>query len=88
MMMSAPVMIVCQNELTLSRLAPLLIVCNMRAPMTGPWTEPTAPKRLAPPMTYEAIDCSSSPWPWVGLPMPIRVASSTPTKAANSEHRT
>ena len=72
----------CQNGLRLSRLAPLLIVVRMNEPISGPCTEPTAPNRLVPPMTDEAIACSSQPSPWVGLPMPMRMASRMPTNAA------
>ncbi len=35
-MISAPVTMVCQKELTLSRLAPLLIDWRIKAPITGP----------------------------------------------------
>ncbi len=62
-MMSAPVMILCQNGLRLSRFVPLFIVVWMNDPMRGPCTEPTAPKRLVPPMTDEAIACNSQPSP-------------------------
>lgn len=75
-------MIRCQNEFTFSRLAPLLITARMKAPISGPWIEPMAPNRLVPPITVEAMACSSQPSAWVALPIPIRVASSTPTKAA------
>ena len=82
-MIRPPVMMRCQNELTLSRLAPLLIVARMKAPSSGPCTEPTAPNSEVPPMTDEAIAWSSQPSACVGLPMPMREASSTPTKAAH-----
>ena len=55
-------MIRCQNGLRLSRFAPLLIVVRMNEPISGPCTEPTAPNRLVPPMTEEAIACSSQPF--------------------------
>ena len=86
-MISTPVMMRCQNELTFKRFAPLLMVARMKAPISGPWTEPTAPKRLVPPMTVEAIACSSHPSACVALPMPMREASRTPTKAAQVADR-
>ena len=45
----------CQNEFTLSRLAPLLIVARMNAPSSGPCTEPMAPNSDVPPITDDAI---------------------------------
>jgi hypothetical protein len=36
-------------------LAPLLIVVRHDEPSSGPCTEPTAPHRLVPPITDEAI---------------------------------
>jgi hypothetical protein len=49
--------------------------------------EPIAPKRLVPPMTEEAMACSSHPSAEVAFPIPIRAASKMPTKAAqNAEH--
>jgi hypothetical protein len=80
-----PVMMRCQNELTFIRFAPLLIVARMKAPSSGPWTDPTAPNRLVPPMTDDAIACSSQPSACVALPIPMREASSRPTKAAQVE---
>ena len=50
-----------------------------------PVHRPTPPKRLVPPMTEEAIACNSQPSAWPGLPMPIRMASRTPTKAAQKD---
>ena len=39
----------------------MLIVVRMNDPMSGPCTEPTAPKRLVPPITDDAIACNSQP---------------------------
>ncbi len=49
-------MIRCQNGLTFSRLAPLLMVVSSIDPSSGPVTLPTAPNRLVPPITEDAID--------------------------------
>jgi hypothetical protein len=46
--------------------------------------DPTAPKRLVPPMTEEAIACNSQPSACVAFPMPIRMASNIPTNAAHT----
>ncbi len=82
-MIRPPVMMRCQNGFTFRRLAPLLMVVSRIAPRSGPGTLPTAPNRLAPPITDEAIDCSSQPSPVVATPMPMREAVSTPARAAS-----
>ena len=86
-MINRPVMMRCQNELTFRRLAPLLMVARMNAPISGPCTEPTAPNSDVPPMTEEAMACSSQPSACMALPTPMRAASRSPTKAAQVEDR-
>ncbi len=77
----------CQNEFTFIRLAPLRIVARMKAPSSGPQTVPTAPNRLVPPITEEAMASSSQPMACVALPVPVREASMTPTIEAHSAER-
>ena len=83
-MISPPVMMRCQNGLTFSRFAPLLIVVSMNEPISGPWMMPTAPNRLVPPMTEAAIDCNSQPSPVVALPMLMRDGERMPANAASN----
>ncbi len=63
-------MIRCQNAFTFKRFAPFLIVVRIKEPSRGPWMEPTAPKRLVPPMTDEAIASNSHPSRLGGKPDP------------------
>ena len=59
------------------------MVVSSIAPSTGPGTEPTAPNSEAPPITDEAIACSSQPSPVVATPTPMRDAVRMPASAAS-----
>src|SRR5579872_1864607 len=81
-MIKTPVITRCQKEFTFSRLAPLLIVLISIAPSSGPGTLPTAPNKLVPPITEEAIDWSSQPSPVPAIATPIRDVVRMPANAA------